>query len=421
MSKGRYRMRDCQAIDWTELRARAGGEAVVCAVDVAKEAFVAALVGNDGTVLERVKWSHPVQTRLILDGLVLLQGGSEVAVVMESSGSYGDALRWQLHERGIGVYRVSAKHVHDSAETYDGVPSMHDAKAAEVIASLHHHGRSRPWELLDEQRRDINALVQRLDQLKSQQQRQRNRLEALLSRHWPELASVIDLNSVSAAQLIGAIGSPRYLCAFAHRGEAKLHEASRGHLGTLRIAEILDSARTTLGMPCSSQEQALLRALGHDLVTLHQEILQLSHALECEVAQDERLQAMAEVVGAVTTTVFYAHLGASQRYPSAHSYLKAMGLNLKEHSSGKHKGQLKLTKRGASKVRLYLYFAALRLIAHDPLVTRWFKAKCNRPGAIKGKVIVELMRKLAKGLWHQGQGEPFSVERLFAPAPMRAS
>ena len=421
MSKGRYRVRDCQDIDWKDLCDRAGGDALVFAVDVAKEAFVAALVGSDGAVLERVKWSHPAQTRLILDGLVALQGRGEVVVAMESSGSYGDALRWQLHKRAIAVYRVSAKHVHDSAEVYDGVASLHDAKAADLIALLHQHARSRRWELLDEQRRDVNALVQRLDQLKAQQQRQRNRLEALLSRHWPELSSVIDLNSISAAQLIAALGSPCYVRAFAHRGEAKLHEASRGHLGALRIAEILESARTTLGMPCSSQEQALLRAVGRNLLALHQEILHLTHELEGEVAQDKRLQSMAEVIGAVTATVFYAHLGASQRYPNAHSYLKAMGLNLKEHSSGKHKGALKITKRGASKVRFYLYFAALRLIAQDPRVMRWFKAKCNRPGAIKGKVIVELMRKLAKGLWHLGQGEPFSVARLFAPPPMRAS
>ena len=420
MSKGRYRVRDCQVIDWTELCDRAGGDAVVFAVDVAKQDFVAALVAGDGALLERVKWSHPMQTRLILDGLAALQARGEVVVVMESSGSYGDALRWQLHERDIAVYRVSSKHVHDSAEVYDGVASLHDAKAADLIALLHRHGRSRRWEQLDEQRRNVNALVQRLAQLKGQQQRQRNRLEALISRHWPELPSVIDLNSISAAQLIAAVGSPRYLCAFAHKGEAKLREASRGHLDALRIEEILHSARTTLGMPCVSEENALLRSLGRDLVALHQDILKLSNTIEHEVAQDDALQSMTQVIGAVTTAVLYAHLGPPARYPNAHSYLKAMGLNLKEHSSGKHKGQLKITKRGASPVRFYLYFAALRLIGHEPAVARWLNTKCKRPGAIKGKAVVELMRKLAKGLWHQGRGERFVIDKLFAPPPMGA-
>jgi transposase len=417
MSKGRYRVRDCQAVDWTQLCEHARGAPVVFAVDVAKEDFVAAVMRDSGELLTRVKWRHPVQTRLVLDALVALQGCAELAVVMESSGSYGDALRWQLHERGIAVYRVSSKHVHDSAEVYDGVPSVHDAKAADLIGLLHVHGRSRRWEQLDAQRRALNAQVQRLKQLKGHQQRQRNRLEALLSRHWPELPALIDLNSVTAAALIAAVGSPLYLCAFAHKGPAIIHSASRGKLDAPRIEAILESARTTLGMPCLAEENAQLRALGSDLLAVHKELQQLTNALQAQVAEDDTLTPMAAVIGAVSSAVLHAHLGAPSAYPSAQSYLKALGLNLKEHSSGKHQGRLKITKRGAPEVRYYLYFAALRLIAQQPLVARWFRAKSQRPGACKGKLIVELMRRLAKGLWHQGQGQVFAVDKLFAPPP----
>jgi transposase len=417
MSKGRYRVQDCQAVDWSQLCERAQGAQVVFAVDVAKEDFVAAVMRDSGERLARIKWRHPGQTRLVLDALVALQACAELAVVMESSGSYGDALRWQLHERGIVVYRVSSKHVHDSAEVYDGVPSVHDAKAADLIALLHVHGRSRRWGQLDEQRRVLNAQVQRLDQLKGHQQRQRNRLEALLSRHWPELAALIDLNSVTAAALIAAVGSPAYLCAFAHKGPAIIHAASRGKLDAPRIEAILESARTTLGMPCLSEENAQLRALGNDLLAVHNELQQLTNALKAQVAEDATLKPMAAVIGAVSTATLHAHLGAPSAYPSAQSYLKALGLNLKEHSSGKHQGRLTITKRGPPDVRYYLYFAALRLIAQQPLVARWFQAKSQRPGACKGKLIVELMRRLAKGLWHQAQGEVFAVDKLFAPPP----
>ena len=49
---------------------------------------------------------------------------------MEPSGTYGDALRALFVEAGVWVYRISPKRVHDAAEIYDGVPSLHDAKAA---------------------------------------------------------------------------------------------------------------------------------------------------------------------------------------------------------------------------------------------------------------------------------------------------
>jgi transposase len=68
---------------------------------------------------------------------------------------------------------------------------------------------------------------------------------------------------------------------------------------------------------------------------------------------------------------------------------------------------VRITKRGPAVARFYLYFAALRLIAQEPLVARWFAAKTARPGALKGKQVVELMRRLSKALWHQARGRPF--------------
>ena len=68
----------------------------------------------------------------------------------------------------------------------------------------------------------------------------------------------------------------------------------------------------------------------------------------------------------------------------------------------------------------YLYFAALRLIARDPEVHHWYERKVARPGALKGKTVVELMRKLAGALWHVGRGATFEAKRLFAAEPLAA-
>ena len=64
---------------------------------------------------------------------------------MESTGVYGDTLRRQLREAGIEVHQMSASRVHDACEVYDGVPSMHDAKAIQVIGWLYFEGASRVW------------------------------------------------------------------------------------------------------------------------------------------------------------------------------------------------------------------------------------------------------------------------------------
>jgi len=53
-------------------------------------------------------------------------------------------------------------------------------------------------------------------------------------------------------------------------------------------------------------------------------------------------------------------------------------------------------------------------------VRRWYDRQNARPGALKGKTIVTLMRKLAQALWHVGRGATFAVTRLFAPEPRPA-
>ena len=46
------------------------------------------------------------------------------------------------------------------------------------------------------------------------------------------------------------------------------------------------------------------------------------------------------------------------------------------------------------------------------MIKRWFEIKTARPGAVKQKQVIELMRKLAKAFWHQAHGHDFDVNRL---------
>jgi transposase len=83
---------------------------------------------SEREVVVTVKWAHPAETPALLERLRGLPCESLTAV-MESTGVYGDTLRKQLREAGIEVHLMSTKRVHDACEVYDGVPSLHDAKA----------------------------------------------------------------------------------------------------------------------------------------------------------------------------------------------------------------------------------------------------------------------------------------------------
>lgn len=234
-----------------------------------------------------------------------------------------------------------------------------------------------------------------------------------MSRHWPEILYLLALDSATLATLIGTYGDPAAVAADPQGAEALMRRAGRPGLSEEKIQAVLASARHSLGVPCLRSERELLQWLGADILEAHKQVRQVEREIERQVEHSPVLVRMAKVVGKVSAAVLLAAVGSPQDYRDAGSYIKAIGLNLKERSSGKHKGRLKITKRGPSLARFYLYFAALRLIAGDPLVKRWYELKSNRPGALKNKTVIELMRKLAKALWYIARGAAFDTGKLF--------
>jgi len=413
MKKRRYRTTEVNQVNWSQLAEQAGEQRVVLAVDVAKVKFVAALMKPDCTVLKTIRWRHPQQTPELVHGLLSHLDAQRLEVAMEPSGTYGDPLRWLFASHAVAVYRLSPKRVHDSAEVYDGVPSLHDAKAAYQIGRLHLDGVSRRWEARTEQRRVLTARLTVLKLYQERLQSSRSRLEAQLSRHWPELMGILDLGSVTLMTLVGEYGSASEVAA--HTDEARQLMRRCGGAGLCRekIDGVLEAAGQTLGMPCIDAERVLMQTLARDMLENHRAVQRAEQALAVQVDADITLKRMAPVVGKTSAAVLVSTVGNPQEYPNAGSYLKSQGLNLKERSSGNFVGQLRITKRGPGIARQYLYFAALRWSYRDPVVHAWYQRKVARDGGHKGKAIVALMRKLAKALWHVAQGTAFDSRKLF--------
>lgn len=87
---------------------------------------------------------------------------------------------------------------------------------------------------------------------------------------------------------------------------------------------------------------------------------------------------------------------------------------MKENSSGRQQGQLKLGKRGSALAGKHLYFAALRWIGKDPVGSVGYRHKVDE--RCKLKTVIAFMRKLAKALWHVARGEKFDAGELPAIA-----
>jgi transposase len=411
MKKHTYRAKKVNDINWTKAKEQIAGGHAAMTVDIAKEKQYALLSTVDG-VSELWHWNHPQQTREVLTHLESLE--CKLTVIMESTGTYGDALRYQFRRSGFDIHQISAKRVFDAKEVFDGVPSLHDAKSVVVMTRLYRDGVSKPWRESTDAERSLDALRREYDLYQKPYQQNQNRLEAYLIRHWPEVLSLLALDSVTLESLLMEYGSPEKVAKNAEEAAQKMKAWGKFHLKSEKIVSIVESAIHTLGQPCTDAEQRYLQEIAQEMRHERQQRAKAKQALESIVRADEGLNEVGKMIGLVTTAVLISCRLDPRLYNNARSYQKAMGLNLKEKSSGYYKGKLSITKRGCSTVRRYLYFAALRLIRNDSIIKAWYLAKVDAKA--RNKTVVALMRKISKALWYVGRGERFDANKLFTLA-----
>lgn len=411
MKKRSYRAEAFQQIDLEKLERRLPSRVVV-GIDIAKKVMYATLMSESQEILRVVKWDHLSQSRQVVSWLSRLEPVHEVA--LEPSGRYGDTLKACLHSAGLAVLRVSPKMVKDAREIYDGVPSTHDAKASATIAWLHLCGRSSPWEAAPEYDRRLKAAIGTLSLHQSAFTRAQNRLEADLTRYWPEVLSLLALDSVSLLKLVSRFGGPQGVRAQTVAAEQCLRRAGGGGLKEEKIQEILKSAHQSLGVAMLAAEREALQELAAEARRRQKAFGKAKQRVELLTCEDIPTVLIAAEVGSVTAAVIRSDLGSLLAYSNTGSVLKGGGLNLKEVSSGRRKGELAITKRGPSRLRQYLYLAVLRWVQKDAVARAWYEQKVQRDGGkLKSKGLVALMRKLLSGLWWVARGERFDSRKLF--------
>lgn len=415
-SKHTYRCVEIQKVDADRLLGLLPALMVIVAIDVAKRKQVAAFCGPEGRHELLVRFEHPAQTPAFM-GLLerLVEARRTVQVVMEPTGTYGDILCHEAQRRGAEVYLINPKKTHDAAEVFDGVPSYHDSKDATVVGRLHAQGVSRRWRPQPEERRELRALVTRRELYARQVEVLHGELEALLSRHWPELQEVLDCRQQkSALALLMKYPDPRQVGAAPEPVQELLRTSSRGNLSRDKVEALVAGARGTQGVAMVPGEKELVKQVAGELVRLEQHVEEMDRLLRDKVSAQLKWTQAAAMVGMTTLAVILSHVGDPADYSSAGALEKAMGLNLREASSGeKSRRGLHITKRGPGIVRKYLYMATLRWLQKDPIAVAWYKGRQGYTEKTKGRAVVALMRKLVRGLWHLSRGASYEAERLF--------
>ena len=416
MKREAYRSIDVKQVFVDSFVADKAGIAAVAGLDVAKSEFMATVRWSDGRFERPWRAKNPEEIPDMIHRLQRLAEGRSLVIAMESTGTYGDAMRQALTDAKLTVHRVSGKAVHDYAEIFDGVPSQHDGKDAAMVAELSSMGKSTPWpyEPLTEFDQELRYLVERMDIQQRIGMLWIGRLESLLARHWPEATRYLELNSETLLQVLVEYGGPAALTADA-KAAKRLKAWGGSFLKSEKIERFLQVSASSVGVRQTAVDRRRIQECAQALLLAKHEVQKASKTLE-KLAQGNAIIArQAAVVGWATACVLWVYLGNPANYHGAEAYRKAMGLNLKERSSGRYQGQLKITKRGPGAVRRWLYFAAMRLVQHSHVV-EWYEVKKGQRAKGGKRALIAVMRKLTLGLYVVGVGEePFDARRLFSP------
>jgi len=413
MKSKAYRSVDVNGVDIGALL-RDRKEALVHAgLDIGKESIFCTLRWSGKDFDRPWKASNPSEVVRLAELLCEVGRGRELVVAMEPTGTYGDALRQALERKGVSVHRVSPKNASDYAEVFDGVPSQHDGKDAAVVADLAAQGRCWAWPLPkpSEVEQELAYHVDWMDAQRRQMMVWCGRVEALLSRHWPEATSVMRLTSGTLLRCLAKHGGPAGL-AGASDGVSQLRGWG-GRLSREKAEALVASAGQTAGVSMGRWEEEQLRRYAEQIRNCRREIAACGRRLGELTNGHEVIESMGKVVGVATSCVLWVELGDPRSYSCGSAYRKSMGLNLAERSSGKWVGKLKISKRGSSLVRRWLYMASLRWLQKEPVRSWYVRQKAARRG--EGQpAIVGVMRKLALALYRVGgRGEKFDEKQLY--------
>lgn len=423
MAKGKFKAQIWKG--WIEKKRyeRFEGSELVVGVDCAKKAFYAAVMAHswltfDLLYFEREEIVDFVQSMRALPF-------DRITLVFEPTGTYSDVLIHQARQVGLEVVRINGSRVNSAAEVFDGVPSLHDGKAAYLLARLHLSDVGSPWTPRSGEEREIRALVNTEQVLDSLVHRLYGPLEAYLARHWPELTGLLDLGSTTLLELLSTYGSPRAVADDGEGARRLMHRVGGSLLKPEKVEAVLRSAAGTAGLEVTEHEREMMRFLAGAALDLKRRGQPLKRLIEKTAQSDARIRPLCRFAGKRTALVIVAYLGALSEYESSAGLTKAFGLNLCERSTGQTRQDrqatprgLHVSKRGATRPRAMLFFLAMRMLnersaSYCPVATAWYGERLRRNGGNKLKALVALMRKLTAALWHLARGASYDPSKLF--------
>ena len=330
---------------------------------------------------------------------------SEFIVGCEPTGHYWFTLARYLKEHGIRLVIVNPYHVKQMKELDDNSPKKTDLKDPKTIAKLVVEGRfSEPY-IPEGIYADLREAVSSRDRIIKELNACSNRIQRWLRIYFPEYLKVYrKFDSDSGMMVLEKAPLPEDVMALGVDGVNGIwREKKVRAVGIKRAVTLVEAAHDSVGVKGGNCARMEFQLLLEDYRVKKNQLQKVTEILEAETMKVPNVENLLAIkgIGMVTVAGFLAEIGDVRRFDSPKQIQKLAGLELKESSSGKHKGRSSISKRGRKKLRRLLFQAVLPMLRSNSEIREVYEYYTTRlRNPLKGKqAVVAVSCKLIRIFW----------------------
>lgn len=327
------------------------------------------------------------------------QGLEEIIIGFESTGPYMEPLvQFLKSKKGVRLVQVNPMHTKRLKELSGNSPLKTDRKDPKVIADIIELGHALTVVIPEGPAAELRRLTQGRERTIASRTRLFNQLQSLLVITFPEFLQVMgDVKTASAMHLLRHYPTPEAIVALGESSlAALLRKVSRGKLREDRARALFEAATESVGIRAGRSSMLLEIGLMLDTIGSYDRFVE---ALEVEMLRQlDQIPYSHSIlslkgIGPVTSAGLIGEVGDFTKFSTIAEVMKLAGLDLYEVSSGKHRGKLRISKRGRPLMRKLLYLAALSTVRKGGAMHGWYQCALGR-GMKKTKALVAVSRKL---------------------------
>lgn len=294
----------------------------------------------------------------------------QIVLGLEPTGHYWFCLTTWMVSNGISVVQVNPYAVKQTKELEDNSQLKDDTKDPKLIANLVKDGNFGMPYLPEKLYADLRRLSMFREQLNEDRIRFLNRLHREMKIYFPEYKDALGkFDGAFSLELLKKAPFPEDLLLLGKDGIRQIwHDAKLRGCGYSRAEEILTYARESVGMKDGANaSKTAVKWFVERIIELDEQLVEIEEQLKQKCKEIPHTENILEIsgIGENTLSGILAEMGDISRFDDVKEIQKLSGLGLVSCSSGKHKGETKISHRGRKRLRYWLFQAAKSVVAHS--------------------------------------------------------